>query len=76
MDMPARQRRLQCGHSPKAVENIDHATASVVYAGRASMRPQPEGRGELTSGGIKSASQDALQCGHSPKAVENYHLTV
>ena len=40
-------------------------------SGRASMRPQPEGRGEhaLLDGDDSSAS--ALQCGHSPKAVEN-----
>jgi len=41
-------QRLQCGHSQKAVEN--HRGAVYNYAqGHASMRPQPEGRGELSN---------------------------
>ena len=37
---------LQCGHSPKAVENRCWSSSSSQYCAAASMRPQPEGRGE------------------------------
>ena len=37
---------LQCGHDPKAVENNSLAT-NYVLTQLASMRPRPEGRGEL-----------------------------
>ncbi len=40
-----REMTLQCGHSPKAVEN--RARLFICLTARASMRPQPEGRGEL-----------------------------
>ena len=37
----------------------------------ASMRPQPEGRGERETISPGAYRRMALQCGHSPKAVEN-----
>ena len=37
---------LQCGHSPKAVENSDRVRPGRHARRGASMRPQPEGRGE------------------------------
>ena len=37
----------------------------------ASMRPRPEGRGELPSGAAALPASVRLQCGHDPKAVEN-----
>ena len=40
------RNRLQCGHDPKAVENI-FRTAVLSLPPEASMRPRPEGRGEL-----------------------------
>ena len=40
------RRALQCGHSPKAVENLHNPESGRGRKG-ASMRPQPEGRGEL-----------------------------
>ena len=39
-------------------------------SGRASMRPRPEGRGELTNDGYVHVGS-VLQCGHDPKVVEN-----
>ena len=53
-------RGLQCGHSPKAVENAAY-WKTLTKAQQASMRPQPEGRGERqpivpVSGGAEGAS--------------------
>ena len=42
-----------------------------LFTGRASMRPQPEGRGEHESHRQYTQAQFLLQCGHDPKAVEN-----
>ena len=39
--------KLQCGHDPKAVENVGVGHDRERLAA-ASMRPRPEGRGELT----------------------------
>ena len=37
---------LQCGHDPKAVENLSFSGRDAAHGLRASMRPRPEGRGE------------------------------
>ena len=42
-----------------------------MYFGHASMRPQPEGRGERWVDLENGTYLLQLQCGHSPKAVEN-----
>ena len=43
------------------------------HGGRcASMRPRPEGRGELQRARAGRRNACGLQCGHDPKAVENY----
>ena len=62
--------QLQCGHDPKAVENRLDAFR-VHDGGLASMRPRPEGRGELVLCRYLNAARNMLQCGHDPKAVEN-----
>ena len=63
-------RHLQCGHDPKVVENpvADFPPRWTRYP---SMRPRPEGRGELKRRGTRSHRDSNLQCGHDPKVVEN-----
>ena len=61
---------LQCGHSPKAVENVDRQ-GHCDRRWHASMRPQPEGCGERGIHPVRNFTNAGLQCGHSPKAVEN-----
>ena len=61
---------LQCGHDPKAVENVRRSKPMTQTAFTASMRPRPEGRGEPRTGRPRPTRQ-RLQCGHDPKAVEN-----
>ena len=63
---------LQCGHDPKAVENRAGGQRRRRWRRRtASMRPRPEGRGELEITFKFSRQATRLQCGHDPKAVEN-----
>ena len=63
---------LQCGHGPKAVENQRPIANTRRARSRASMRPRPEGRGELRDAAPgRSRCCQLLQCGHGPKAVEN-----
>ncbi len=64
-------RELQCGHSPKAVENQTTATQS----GGATIPLQCGHARRLWRTGQRLIAgtpiRRALQCGHSPKAVEN-----
>ena len=63
-------RRLQCGHSPKAVENpgvaVDRLIAVRRFNGATARRPW-----RTVSASDRRASTAWLQWGHSPKAVEN-----
>ena len=71
-----RRLRLQCGHGPKAVENTMTHLAARWHYKRASMRPRPEGRGELELLWLRVTQIRKLQCGHSPKAVENPRVEI
>jgi len=48
---------LQCGHDPKAVENLGNRSECLV-ARRASMRPRPEGRGERKKDPVETPAQE------------------
>ena len=63
--------QLQCGHDPKAVENVTDLVILRKRPAGASMRPRPEGRGELGPVPQLVEGVNLLQCGHDPKAVEN-----
>ena len=62
-----RRLGLQCGHDPKAVENIELTTADGARFNAATTRRPWR---TLPRDG-RLASGDGLQCGHDPKAVEN-----
>src|SRR5437660_493826 len=62
----AARTSLQCGHGPKAVENLSFYPHGGLFED-ASMRPRPEGRGECASSGWFPKLTRRLQCGHGPK---------
>ncbi len=62
---------LQCGHSPKAVENLQTAQFPVQPDSTLQCGHDPKAVENLEFSQPGNPKQQALQCGHSPKAVEN-----
>ena len=70
LDDSAGGTTLQCGHSPKAVENLIHPGRSLSNSRELQCGHSPKAV-ENQMADQDSHGQRELQCGHSPKAVEN-----
>ena len=63
---------LQCGHSPKAVENMPCWTAMTPAPGALQCGHSPKAVENVSTAKTCLLRAVKLQCGHSPKAVENH----